>query len=501
MRWSGVVVGVVVVLGVLWWLEYPVWHGDAAIYLPYVRALWERGRWMEFNPGELSSGATSPLWVVWLAPWWGIAGEVGVKLAGGIGVVGATLVAVWAAYRLGLTWVEALVPTAAVVFAVVPAGFLGYETPLAALCGILWTVLAGRRYEPGHVLAVLAAVTPLVRPEMAMVSAAYGVAVLVERQWRRLGWLVLGSVLPLVYYGAMHVMAGSFSASGYCRAFALRETADLQLGLVRFHMAFLREFIASGLFVVCAAALPGLKRLGRTEVGVFSVASVAFYAAFFLLVAPPNTVRYGAPLAFVLGHAAVWGVRGWGDTVRKLMVGGLALWLVLAAGAKVWDDRRRGYAFAVVTERECAEQLNRLAEPGAVVLAYEVQIRYWLRPDLRVLSLDGVTDGRVAPYLERADVEGFLWRYRPRYWVANDAVWRRPFLRGSLLAQVLQEGKEVVVRSGIRFERLYQWSPARLPRGFYGCLALYRLSYGVRGQAEGAGERIFAHRSMVQASR
>jgi hypothetical protein len=30
---------------------------------------------------------------------------------------------------------------------------------------------------------------------------------------------------------------------------------------------------------------------------------------------------------------------------------------------------------------------------------------------------------------------------------------------------------------GIRFELLERFDPQRLPRGFYGCTALYRLSY------------------------
>jgi len=113
----------------------PVWHGDAAIYLPYVRSL-AQGRWMEFNPGEPSSGATSPLWVLLLLPGWLALGVDGFKLTGAFW----TLVAVLAAYEVALrhSFCAHTAALVALTIAVccIPWGFLGYETPLAALAGI-----------------------------------------------------------------------------------------------------------------------------------------------------------------------------------------------------------------------------------------------------------------------------------------------------------------------------------------------------------------------------
>ncbi|MDW8226080.1 MAG: hypothetical protein RMK93_08710, partial [Bacteroidota bacterium] len=92
-------------------------------------------------------------------------------------------------------------------------------------------------------------------------------------------------------------------------------------------------------------------------------------------------------------------------------------------------------------------------------------------------------DGKVAPYLDSGDLAAFLWRYRPQYWIANAAIWQRPVLRRSLLAEVVAQDESSVERAGIRFVRQYVWSPERLPRGFYGCLALYRLTYGEQPSA------------------
>lgn len=484
--WATTVPVVLWLLG-LWYLYLPVWHGDAAIYLPYVRALVEQGQWMAFNPGELSSGATSPLWVVWIAPWWMLGGIYGLKVAGGLAVVLAVVATLLWGQRQGAEPKEALIPALTVAYCVAPAGFLGYETPLAALGALLWMNYlprgqAGIR-QRGWSLALLSAVTPLVRPEMELLVVAYGAVALLQRQWRELLWLLVGAAVPVTYYGAMQALTGSFSASGYCRAFALREMAEFRIGQL-FHVSrsFLLEFLRSGLaFVTVAAVSTLLRARHRWEAQYWFPGLVVLgYAVFFSIVAPLNSARYMAPVAPFLGSLGAQEVRRWSVQGGLLRIVPAAMVVLLVANtmARAWDDRRRGYDFAVVTERPCARLLNAVAEPGAWILAYEVQIRFWLRPDVRVLSLDGVTDGKVAPYLATADVAGFLWRWRPRYWVANEAVWRRPFLRQSLLAEVLRRDEPVVVLGGIRFERLAQWPPERLPRGFYGCTAIYRLQYG-----------------------
>lgn len=482
-RHGWVVAGLVVSLVLGAWLYFPVWHGDAAIYLPYVRALWERWRWMEFNPGELSSGATSPLWLLWLLPWWGAGGIVGFKLAGAVLVIATVVVAYLQAVRLGASSEEALLVAAGVAYCSVPAGFLGYETPLAALVGIAWTSLGaqglGRGWEQVGWASVLAALSPLVRPELGIFIGVALLVALLERRWRLAGGMLAAVVLPIAYYAAMHVLTGSFSASGYCRSFALRETAEIAVAGFRFHRQALLELVRSGLVLIGGAAVLGIWswRAERSR-WLFGLGTLLGFGMFFSLVAPLNAMRYVAPVSFLLGYAAVTGFRKMvpGARWQQRVLLGLVALLAFNLGARAWDDRRRGYTFELVTERDCAELLNALAQPGETVLAYEVQIRFWLRPEVAVLSLDGVTDGKIAPYLASGDVESFVYRYRPQYWVANEAVWRRPFLRRSLLAEVLREQDSVVCRAGIRFERLWQ-RRGPLPRGFYGCLALYRLRY------------------------
>jgi len=460
----------------------PVWHGDAAIYLPYVRSL-AQGRWMEFNPGEPSSGATSPLWVLLLLPGWLALGVDGFKLTGAFW----TLVAVLAAYEVALR--HSFCAHTAVLVALttavccIPWGFLGYETPLAALAGML----ALRLHRlPRTALFVAAALLPLVRPELWLVLCAALVAMALRRRTSETLLAAAALLLPAAYSALMHVLTGSFSSSGYCRALALREFAQLRLGFLAFNGQFLLQLVQSGLLWLLLALPLGIARLWRQDPprALATTLGAGAVVGFFTIVAPPNMLRYLAPVAFALGWLGKNGLASLRLLERQRLRQGafvlLAAVMSLFLLAHGWRDLQRGYAFELITERECAERLNTLAEPGAIVLAYEVQIRYWLRPDLKVLSLDGVTDGKIAPYAEPARVAEFLRAYRPRYWVANIAVERRPFLASSVLERALRSTspqQPIYEKEGIRFELLERFDPQRLPRGFYGCTALYRLSY------------------------
>lgn len=286
---------------------------------------------MEFNPGEMSSGATSPLWVLWVLPWYGLLGAEGLKAAGSIVVLVAVLAAYRQALRMGTSVWGALLPSVVVAYCVAPAGFLGYEAPLAALASIAWVRLVSLR-EPSlrHMpwVGLLAALTPLVRPEMAILVGTYALVVLLQRRWQLLLWVLLGATMALLYYGWVHVATGSFSASSYCRSFALRELTELRIAGVAFHLSLLAELLRSGLlFVGAAAAVGAYFRRGqwRDPWWQFAVVSVVAYALFFTLIAPVNTVRYLAPVAFIAGSLALWGIERLGSVGKYGAYGLIAL--------------------------------------------------------------------------------------------------------------------------------------------------------------------------------
>jgi len=156
--------------------------------------------------------------------------------------------------------------------------------------------------------------------------------------------------------------------------------------------------------------------------------------------------------------------------------------VVVPAGAvalRGFLESRNGYTLDVILEKDLADIINRIAQSGDVVLVYEVQDRLFLRPDIEVLSLDGITDGKVAPYLRSGRLDLFLKKYRPALWIANDAVFYRPYLKKSLLNEALvntpENGSRVTI-DGITFERIATRTYP-VPEGFAGWKAIYKLSY------------------------
>jgi hypothetical protein len=134
-----------------------------------------------------------------------------------------------------------------------------------------------------------------------------------------------------------------------------------------------------------------------------------------------------------------------------------------------------------VFERDVGATINRMARPGDQVLSYEVQMRYSVRDDVDVLSEDGITDGKVAPYQRSRDMTGFLLRYKPRWWIADRNVRVRRYMRGSVLERAAARLKadptrRSVTLDGIRFEPVAR-RHRPLALGFGGWELLVELKY------------------------
>jgi hypothetical protein len=158
---------------------------DAWIHMVYARSL-AGLHGFAYNPGQLETGSTSPLWAVMLVPasWaarlLGISIVLPAKIVGVLLAVGASLAAARLAFRLGFSWVVAIAVGLAIAAdpALAFAKLSGMEVMLAGALA-LWTVseLVGERYR----WAVLgAALAPLARPELALLT----LSVLAVAEWR-----------------------------------------------------------------------------------------------------------------------------------------------------------------------------------------------------------------------------------------------------------------------------------------------------------------------------
>jgi hypothetical protein len=181
-----------------------------------------------------------------------------------------------------------------------------------------------------------------------------------------------------------------------------------------------------------------------------------------------------------LGRIAPSGAGHWSATAALVLILFVVKPTAVVVGEAV-SQSSRGYSFDEIVEKEAIDLVNRVAAPGDTLLAYEVQDRYALRADVTLLSLDGITDGLVNPWLESGDMGGFLHRYRPDYWLANDAVDYRPYLRRSILSDVVRRFRQDTSAAtheveGIRFSLIARRSRP-MPRGFAGWRMLLQLDY------------------------
>jgi hypothetical protein len=208
----------------------------------------------------------------------------------------------------------------------------------------------------------------------------------------------------------------------------------------------------------------------------------------FVVPATFSADRYLSPVLPLVAAMAAFGLQdlmsaGFHGKYRLIGVALAGTLLVVPAfdfvslGAQ---ERNRGYDFETIMEKPLADFLNATAPAGAEILVYEAQFRYFLRGDLRVLSLDGITDGAVAPFLATGDMQSFLLHHRPDYWVANDAVFYRPYLANGILRRVVEtigsrEGTSFA-SDGISFTNIRVNRAGRIP-GFAGYRQLFALSY------------------------
>jgi hypothetical protein len=490
--------------------------GDPAIYLPYARNF-AHGHFFEYTRGEFSSGSTSPLWAAILAlPYLAGAGAVGAKAVAALFTLGAFVLSVAAAHRAG-GLLGAAVGGLYVAIVLTVDGLVMYESSL--IVGLVaLSVLAGQRVQDAIArgerlgvpalwpLVVVWAALPVARPDAVVLVALELVALLLwgRRAGRRdLGALVAGaavaSVPSLAYYGYSLAKLGVPSTSMQGRAFQFHELAHHRLGPLYLSDGAVRYVVSRPVIWGVGIAVLGTVLLARNGaqrwLAMYAGGGVVLYLALLTFVTPGSydTGRYLLPAAPLVAVAAA---RAAGDLARRWLTAPLlvlvAVLLGVAAVRVPIDDsralQRAPYDLATIAHKDAADYVNRVARPGDSVLAYEVQVRYFLREDVRVLSLDGITDGKVAPYAKRGDLRSFLLRHRPRWWILDTStdpphggVGGRPYLVHSLLGTAARRlidhpRLRTTTVGGIRFAVAMRRAGA-LPYRFGAWRMVVRLAY------------------------
>ena len=189
-------------LTLLWCLYWFVhswhyWEDDAFIHLEFARSL-AAGRGFAFN-GRVVAGDTAPLWVFLLAathaliPDWLVAGKLLTLLCAALSLAGCYAFARRLAASMLPSRPDAALFPAAILLLIVANPYFCYwdfsgMEPLAAFGLAFFAVLAATRAQPSikTLLAacLLAGLAPLLRPEMAFLTALLLLPLLA--QWRRL---------------------------------------------------------------------------------------------------------------------------------------------------------------------------------------------------------------------------------------------------------------------------------------------------------------------------
>ncbi|HEX8054563.1 MAG TPA: hypothetical protein VF517_16370 [Thermoleophilaceae bacterium] len=487
--------------------------GDAAVYLPYARNAGD-GHPFQFNLGEFSSGSTSPLWSLILGvPFLAGFELMGAKAMAALFAAIGFLTTLLAARHFSRSWaaagVAALFALGTMTFPAVSLYESGLVVTLSALALLAgdhvlgaWRATDAPRAPAWRTLAPLVAVwaaLPLARPDAVILVGAHALALLafapVERR-RALRTLAPGlavAALPaLAYFGYSVAELDTFSTSSQARTFALREGARDWLGPLFLEDGAVRELFASPWIFGLLPALAGLWLLWRRAetrwAAAYGALAVVGYVLLLTFVAPGiyDTPRYLLPLVPVVAcGVAVLLARPAQPLLAWAALGLAALAIGGSAADELRDNVRLARSIGIdrdeVFERDVVARIDALAEPGDAVLAYEVQLRYFLRQDVKVFSQDGITDPRVAAYREDKDMTGYLMRYRPEFWIADRNAQTRQYTDGTILERALVAYRHsprpaVRVFDGIRFELVARRNRP-LALGFGGWEFLFRLSY------------------------
>jgi hypothetical protein len=407
---------------------------DGFIHIQYARNLATRGEY-SFNPGDVSFGTSSPLWVMTLA-------AIGKFFHEGDALITVSRMLSWAAGFAALAVFYLLVLAvggkrltallAASVFAT-DAWFarwtaLGMETSFAVLAMLLVGLASVKAWEDRRSAALLGlamALGSLVRPELYLAFPVYLLALVLER--RRVDklcpWatLAVAAVLLAPWLAFAKLYIGDF----------LPSTAGAKSGgLVNDPVAFLRKLspvvtiISSTQALSSVAALASLAARRRRSrllsrhfrfLLLWVVALPVVYVAFdmqilsrYLLLVTPFVCLFGwIAIEELLGGGRLAAPRG------RVVAAVLALAMVaanLAFYIRIVLPPSREFSYDLTHNmRQVAEYLRDHSEPDAVVAAADIGYMAFYS-GRRVLDLGGLVEPETARLRERVTYEEIVER-------------------------------------------------------------------------------------------
>jgi|GEM_PF-1601595 len=411
---------------------FPQFQGDSYIHYQYAMNL-SHGMFMQFNPGEPSGGTTAPLWTIILSGLYFLTGkgfmDIGAKLLGVLFTFGTGLLLLMLIREFKPPEREDyLVPFLLVLdpYYMFWAGS-GMEAAAAAFALVLGFFLFKRKRN--WLTGLVMGLALLLRPELLVVILVF----VILRPKAILKLLFPGLFFCAVYYGLIYASTMTLFPASW-------ETRRLQAAFTEYAMPVGATAITGlSFYYIFAAHMP----LAITALFAYrrklwiAWVIIGFLTLFYTFVVPTAYgMRYIVPAIPLLVLLAGIGASRVGLRARYLLLLMIPFW-ALGFARKMRSAIYTSYGRA--NYAAMGQWFKENTPPDVLVVAKEVQIAWFA--DRRVLSVDGVTDGRVNAYIKKGDdLSGFFRDYKPDYMAGLPDVSKNSWTRGTILRKVFEAG-------------------------------------------------------------
>lgn len=466
---------------------FPATEGDTYIHYVFARNI-AQGHWFQYNTGELSTGSTSPLWTVILGGLYRIGGGDNItlwsKILSIIFLLGTiplvylitqhlflnpkvSLLAslFWAVNPFAAYWAASAMETLFFIFLVLLSALL-FEKVIKYKFEKRWRTIC---------LGFVLGLTSLTRPE-GIIASLIILALIFIKIFRlqtpafKKVKILTNLFLPLIviispYYIFIYLNFQTiFTSSSISRLLSARKVAFQTLGIYwtpkvffslgKYYFAFLIPFVFGFLKLI-----QGRDLVKSDNLQFFSLIWLLFHFSFFTFIMPDIYVlRYTLPMMPFYFITCALGIKLLFDIFYKkrsrIFLIFVIIFIFITLSENLFLLKKR-YLQAkespVNVMYNTGTWLKDNTPENSLIAAGEVQVAYY--SGRKVLSLDGIIDGKATPYRKaKSNMLPFLERYKPDY-ILGQFIPR--FWQDTIFLRLVQdESGEYKIGSKLNIDRL-----------------------------------------------